>query len=245
MRPYSLHPESVRNLFNNIAPTYDLLNHLLSFRRDLYWRKMAVRELKGGEGWMLDVATGTGDVAIEIIRQGGLRKKVFGLDFSEPMLRKARDKIGGRNLLQKVVLGLGDALALPFRPNTFGGSLMAFGLRNIMEKERAISEMVRVVRPGAKVVILEFTLPRKGLMRKIYPFYFQRVLPRVGGWISGDRSAYAYLPESVLQFQFVEEYERLMQASGLTEVRSRPLTGGVASILSGKKKVDDSSILSL
>ncbi len=236
MKTYSLHPESIRNLFNNIAPTYDLLNHLLSLRRDLYWRKMAVREFKGYNGWMLDIATGTGDVVIEMIRQEDHERKAFGVDFSEPMIRRARKKLSKKGLLRRVGLGLGDALSLPFRENTFSGSMIAFGLRNIVEKEQSLSEMVRVVRSGGKVVILEFTFPQKGLMRRLYPVYFKRILPRIGGFISGDWSAYAYLPESVLHFRYAEEYEGLMRKSGLANVLSRPLTGGVASIISGMKK---------
>jgi len=236
MKPYSLHPESIQHLFNNIAPTYDLLNHLLSLRRDIYWRRMAVREFKEDEGWMLDVATGTGDMAIELVRQNGLKKRVLGLDFSKLMLEKAQEKILKRNLFHRVILGLGDALSLPCRDSTFSGSMIAFGLRNIIHKEQALSEMVRVIKPGGKVVILEFTYPRNGLMRKIYPVYFKKILPWIGGWISGDKSAYDYLPDSVSRFRFVEEYEALMRQSGLTDVHTRPLTGGIASIITGKKK---------
>ncbi|MBM4338901.1 MAG: bifunctional demethylmenaquinone methyltransferase/2-methoxy-6-polyprenyl-1,4-benzoquinol methylase UbiE [Deltaproteobacteria bacterium] len=236
MKTYSLHPESIRNLFNNIAPTYDLLNHLLSMRRDVYWRKMAVREFKGANGWMLDIATGTGDVAIEMIQQENHGRKVFGFDFSEPMIRRAHEKLSEKGLLQKVAIGLGDALSLPFRKNSFNGVMIAFGLRNIVEKEQAVSEMVRVVRPGGRVVILEFTFPQKGVMKRLYPIYFKKILPWIGGWISGDRGAYAYLPESVLHFRYAEEYEGLMRKSGLANVFSRPLTGGVASIISGIKK---------
>ena len=236
MKTYSLHPESIRNLFDNIAPTYDLLNHLLSFGRDAYWRKMAVREFDGSRGWMLDIATGTGNVAIEMVEQEDHERKVFGFDFSELMLRRAQHKLSRKGLHRKVALSLGNALSLHFRKNAFGGVMIAFGLRNIVEKEQALSEMVRVVRPDGKVVILEFTFPQKGLMRKIYPIYFKKILPRIGGWVSGDRGAYAYLPESVLHFRHAEEYEGLMRQSGLADVLSRPLTGGVASIISGIKK---------
>jgi demethylmenaquinone methyltransferase/2-methoxy-6-polyprenyl-1,4-benzoquinol methylase len=236
MKTYSLHPESIRNLFNNIAPTYDLLNRLLSLRRDLYWRKMAVQEFRGYRGWMLDVATGTGDVVIEMIRQEDHERKVFGFDFSEPMVRRAQEKLSKKGFSGMVALGLGDALSLPFRENTFSGAMVAFGLRNIVEKGQALSEMVRVVRPGGKVVVLEFTFPQKGLMRRLYPLYFKRILPWVGGSISGDRGAYAYLPESVLHFRYAEEYEGLMRKSGLANVLSRSLTGGVASVISGIKK---------
>jgi len=236
MKTYFLHPESIRSLFDNIAPTYDLLNHLLSLGRDFYWRKRAVQELKGLEGWILDIATGTGDVAVEMIYQGDHRRKVSGLDFSEPMIKKAKQKVSQKGLSQAITLSLGDALSLPFRDNTFSASLIAFGLRNIVQKERALSEMVRVIKTGGKVVVLEFTFPKKGLMRRIYPIYFQRVLPRVGGLISGDRGAYAYLPESVFHFASVENYEVLLRKAGLERVRSRSLTGGVASLISGEKK---------
>jgi demethylmenaquinone methyltransferase/2-methoxy-6-polyprenyl-1,4-benzoquinol methylase len=236
MGPYFLHPESIRRLFGNIAPTYDFLNHLLSLRRDFYWRKMAVRELEGLEGWMLDTATGTGDVAIEILRQNGHNRKVFGLDFSEPMIRGAQRKLLKRGLKQRIALSLGDALSLPFRENTFAASMMAFGLRNIVEKEQALAEMVRVIKQGGKVILLEFTLPRKGMMRRLYPTYFEKVLPLIGGIVSGDREAYAYLPESVLHFQDAEHYEEMMRKVGLKDVNSRLLTFGIASIISGMKK---------
>jgi demethylmenaquinone methyltransferase/2-methoxy-6-polyprenyl-1,4-benzoquinol methylase len=235
MNAYFLHPDSIRRLFGNIAPRYDLLNHLLSLRRDIYWRKMAVQELKGLEGWILDIATGTGDVAIEIIHQNGHQSKVFGLDFSEPMIQYAHRKSLKRGLSQAIALSLGDALFLPFRENTFSASMIAFGLRNILKKEKALAEMVRVVKEGGKVIILEFTFPKTGLMKRLYPIYFKRVLPWVGGLISGDRGAYAYLPESVYHFRYAENYEEIMRKAGLKKVISRPLTGGIASIISGIK----------
>jgi len=236
MRTYHLHPQSIRNLFDHIAPRYDLLNHLLSLRQDLYWRKRAIRELRGFEGWILDIATGTADVAIEIIRQDRHLRTVFGLDFSEPMIQRARQKIIRKGLVQTIHLSLGDALSLPFRENTFTASVMAFGLRNIVKKQEALSEMVRVVKRGGKVVILEFTYPQKGLMRWLYPLYFKKVLPWIGGLVSGDKGAYTYLPESVLHFQKAKDYEEIMKRSGLLNVTSCQLTGGVASIISGIKK---------
>ncbi len=238
MNTYRLHPESIRSLFNNIAPTYDLANHLLSLGRDFYWRKMAVQEMNGLEGWILDIATGTGDVAIKIIRQNGHHRKVFGIDFSEPMVKRAQQKVFREGLSQMIALSLGDALFLPFRDNAFSASTIAFGLRNIVKKEQALLEMVRVIKKGGKVIILEFTFPKKGLMRRLYPLYFQRVLPRIGGFISGDRGAYAYLPESVFHFASAENYMEIMRKIGLDSVRSRALTGGVASVISGTKKFE-------
>ena len=238
MNTYRLHPESIRSLFNNIAPTYDLANHLLSLGRDFYWRKMAVQQLRGVEGRILDIATGTGDVAIKIIRKNGDGRKVFGIDFSEPMIKKAQKKVLGAGLSQMIALSLGDAVFLPFRDNTFSASTIAFGLRNIVKKEQAVSEMVRVIKKGGKVIVLEFTFPKKGFMRSLYPLYFQKVLPRIGGFISGDRGAYAYLPESVFHFASAENYMEIMRKVGLENVRSQALTGGVASVISGTKKFE-------
>jgi demethylmenaquinone methyltransferase/2-methoxy-6-polyprenyl-1,4-benzoquinol methylase len=236
MNTYFLHPDSIRKLFDTIAPTYDFLNHLLSLRRDSYWRKIAVLELQGFGGWILDIATGTGDVAIEIAQQDGHQRKVFGLDFSKPMIRRAHQKLLKKDLLKTIALSLGDAISLPFRENIFSASIIAFGLRNIPDKEQALSEMVRVIRKGGKVIILEFTFPKHGLIKSLYPFYFKRVLPWVGGLISGDREAYAYLPESVSHFPGAEDYEEILRRFGLGKIRSRRLTFGIASIISGTKK---------
>jgi demethylmenaquinone methyltransferase/2-methoxy-6-polyprenyl-1,4-benzoquinol methylase len=199
------------------------------------WRREAVEELRGTTGWILDLATGTGDVALEIIRQANGDRRVMGIDFSEAMIRGANRKVLRKGLSGTLCLGLGDGVALPFRDNTFSASIIAFGLRNILEKERALSEMVRVTRAHGKVIVLEFTLPEKGLMKKLYPIYFRRILPCVGGWISRDRGAYAYLPESVLTHGRAEMYEKLLKQSGLTRVTSRPLTCGVASLIVGAK----------
>jgi len=236
MKTYLLHPDSIRDLFNAIAPRYDFLNHLLSLRRDIYWRKRAVRALHGIEGRILDIATGTGDVAIEIVRQGTGGRRVSGLDFSEPMLRKAHEKLLQNRLLPVISLTQSDAVTLPFRDNTFAASIMAFGLRNIPEKPRALSEMIRVTRKGGKVVILEFTLPQRGLVRILYPTYFMKVLPWIGGIISGNEGAYRYLPQSVFQFQSARNYLELMHDAGLTELHSHRLTFGIAHIMVGAKK---------
>ena len=237
MEPYSLQPESVRKLFDSIARRYDLLNHLLSLGRDIHWRKEAAHELKGLNGWFLDLATGTGDVAFETLRLGNGGRKIAGLDFSETMIRSAHRKRLKRHLQKTILLSLGDALSLPFRDNTFTASIVAFGLRNISEKEKALSEMVRVTRQGGKVIILEFTLPNHGWMQRIYPFYFAKILPRVGGLISGNKGAYRYLPESVFRFQSSEDYKALMRKSGLEKVLCRSLTQGIASLMVGTKNV--------
>jgi len=235
MQKYVLRPDSIRKLFDTVAPSYDFLNRLLSVRRDVTWRRKAVEELRGITGWILDLATGTGDVALEVIRQANGDRRVMGIDFSEAMIRGASRKVLRKGLSETICLSLGDGVALPFRDNTFSACIIAFGLRNILEKERALSEMVRVTRAHGKVIVLEFTLPQRGLMKRLYPLYFTRILPRVGGWISRDRGAYAYLPESVLQYGRPENYEELMRRSGLTQVTSRSLTCGIASVMVGVK----------
>ena len=202
----------------------------------MYWRTRAVRELNGVDGWILDIATGTGDVAIEIIRQGKGKRRVLGLDFSEPMLRKACEKLLKKRLLSAIDVSLGDALFLPFQDNTFNASVIAFGLRNILKKEEALAEMTRVTKKGGKVIVLEFTFPERGPMRRLYPSYFMKILPWVGGLISGDKGAYAYLPQSVFHFQSPEKYRELMKGVGLDNVTSTGLTFGIASIITGIKK---------
>lgn len=160
----------------------------------------------------------------------------MGIDFSEPMLRKACKKLLDQELSSSIALSLGDGVSLPFQDDTFNASMIAFGLRNIPEKERALSEMVRVTKGGGKVIILEFTLPGKGPMRRLYPFYFMKILPWMGGLISGDKGAYAYLPESVFHFQSPEKYKELMRRAGLDRVTSYGLTFGIASVIAGTKR---------
>lgn len=235
MSKYTLHPDSVKKLFETIAPYYDKLNHFLSLGIDIYWRKMAVKELKSIQGKILDIATGTADVAIEILKQNRFNKKIIGIDFSHSMLRKAKFKILKKGLEGSIFLILADALSLPFDDNIFDASIIAFGVRNIIDKEKSFSEMVRVVKKGGKVIVLELSLPEKGILRKIYPFYFKKILPFLGGGISGDKDAYEYLPESVYQFKGVNYYEALMRNSGLSDIIVRKLTSGIAFIITGVK----------
>jgi demethylmenaquinone methyltransferase/2-methoxy-6-polyprenyl-1,4-benzoquinol methylase len=236
MTRYHLDPDSIRSLFNSVAPRYDFLNHLLSLRRDVYWRRQAIRELDGIQGVLLDVATGTADLAIEALSQNNHSRSVMGVDFSGPMLRGAQRKLRKKHLSHQVLLALGDAVSLPFRESSFNASLIAFGLRNIPGKEQTLREMVRVTREGGKVIVLEFTLPRKGITRILYLLYFRKILPWIGGWVSGDKGAYAYLPESVFRFRHPEGYEELMKRAGLDQIHSRHLTFGIVSLLVGTKR---------
>jgi len=235
MAKYSLYPNSVKKLFDTIAPYYDHLNHLLSLGIDIYWRRTAVKELKGVDGMILDIATGTGDVAIAILNQNKFKSKVIGLDFSPPMIMKAKKKISKMGISSRILFILGDALSLPFSDNVFDASIIAFGLRNIFDKQKALSEMIRVVKVGGKVIILEFTLPEKGLLSKIYPFYFRKILPWIGGMLSGNKEAYEYLPESVYQFKEIIHYETLMKGFGLKDISLHHLTSGIAFVATGIK----------
>lgn len=213
-----------------------MLNHILSFGSDIYWRKKAAHELLGLDGWILDIATGTGDLAIEITKKDNCTRKVLGMDFSKNMIKRAYQKLEKKGLSNSISLSIGDALFLPFREETFSATIIAFGLRNIFNKDLAISEIKRVTKKGGKVVILEFTLPSNILMKKIYPIYFKRILPIIGGLISGDRGAYSYLPRSVIQFKNIEDYGSIMERYGLEILSIKKLTFGLASIITGIKK---------
>jgi len=242
----------VREMFSNIAHRYDLLNRLLSMRRDIYWRKFAVRELlkpvvskanlTGGDsfvplttGFYLDVATGTGDCAIEILRQGGEKKKVIGVDFTPEMIYAGRKKVEREGLSGCITLLETNAMGLPFDDNYFDGAMSAFGVRNFSDIKKGIREMRRVVKEKGKVVILEFTNPSNKIFKKIYHLYFKRVLPFIGGIISGRRYAYQYLPDSVMEFPDQKELKKIMEKEGLKDVRYFNLTFGIVAVHVGVK----------
>jgi len=225
---------AVRAMFDRIAPRYDLLNHLLSAGIDVRWRRAAVAALAAPPGArVLDLCTGTADLLMEALRRdaGG---EGCGLDFSGEMLSRAAGKLARAGLSPRARLIAGDAQSLPVRDGAFDGALVAFGIRNVAEPLRALSEMRRVLRPGGRAVVLEFSMPR-GLMGLLYRAYARHVLPRVGGWISGDSGAYAYLPASVERFATPAEFGALMERAGFTAVRWRPLTGGVAHVFQGDR----------
>lgn len=219
-------------MFSEIAPRYDLLNRLLSFGADLRWRKRAVAlALERGPKRILDLATGTGDLALLLKRQAP-RAEVVGVDFARPMLEIARRKAEAQGL--GVVFQEGDALALPFPDGHFDATTIAFGFRNFADYERALKELYRVLAPGGRLVILEFPPPPTGAFGLVYRLYFQRVLPLLGGLISGSFGAYRYLPESVEAFPPPEALKALMEEAGFS-VRYEVLTFGVAAIHVGDK----------
>ncbi|MDK2910312.1 MAG: demethylmenaquinone methyltransferase / 2-methoxy-6-polyprenyl,4-benzoquinol methylase [Bacteroidales bacterium] len=220
--------------FDEIAHRYDLLNRLLSFRIDQLWRKKLVRELPKGEAYhVLDVATGTADLALMAARRKGCR--VTGCDVAEKMMDIGRKKATRKKLDQKVTLVSGAAENLPFAPNTFDAAMVAFGVRNFNDLEKGLAEMNRVLKPGGKILVLEFSIPQNRIFKALYLFYFLKVLPFLGGFISGNRKAYAYLPESVLKFPQGEEFLGLLQKAGFTGTQYKNLTMGIATLYQGIK----------
>jgi demethylmenaquinone methyltransferase/2-methoxy-6-polyprenyl-1,4-benzoquinol methylase len=217
----------VRRIFSQIAPRYDLLNHLLSFNIDKAWRRRAIAALD----WERS-PTGTYDVAAELSRQQGFRGHVVGADFAEPMLRAGLGKVS----LAIVGPVVADALELPLRDASVAGATVAFGIRNVADLDVALREVRRVLEPEARFVILEFTTPRSAIVRALYHLYFHRILPRIGAAISGHATAYRYLPRSVAHFPAEEELAARMRAAGFVDVRWQSLTFGIAAIHSGTKR---------
>jgi demethylmenaquinone methyltransferase/2-methoxy-6-polyprenyl-1,4-benzoquinol methylase len=221
-------------MFDRIAPRYDLLNHVLSGGIDIHWRRRAVDVLAAAPGArVLDLCTGTADLLIEALGRDGASRGV-GLDMSMPMLTRAAGKLSRVGMAGRAGLVAGDVQALPVRDGAFDGALIGFGIRNVGDAAGALAEMRRVLRPAGRLVVLEFSMPR-GPMGVLYRAYARHVLPRLGGWISGDRGAYAYLPASVARFPTPAELGALMEGAGFTDVRWQPLTGGVAHVHQGDR----------
>jgi demethylmenaquinone methyltransferase/2-methoxy-6-polyprenyl-1,4-benzoquinol methylase len=229
----------IRTMFGNIARHYDLLNHLLSLNVDRYWRWRTTRLAPPGPGPVLDVCTGTGDLALAYDRAAKGRLPIIGTDFCLPMLLPARDKTRRRRAADRIRFLEADTQQLPFPDDTFALTTVAFGLRNVTDTDRGIAEMVRVTRPGGRVAILEFSRPRHWLLGRLYRAYFRWVLPAVGQWISRSREqAYSYLPASVLEFPDGEALAAKLRSHGLTQVRWHPLTFGIATLYVGTKGAD-------
>jgi demethylmenaquinone methyltransferase / 2-methoxy-6-polyprenyl-1,4-benzoquinol methylase len=226
-------------MFSAIAPKYDLLNTILSFGIDRYWRKIAVNELyPQKEDWILDVATGTADVALEMASRMPNSIKIFGADFSFPMLQLGDKKISKKNLKAEINLGQADGEMLPCYDNSFDGAIVAFGVRNFSNLEVGLAEMRRVLKPGKKIVVLEFSIPELKIFKLLYMFYFNCLLPLVGKMISGHQFAYKYLPQSVSRFPSGQEMTLLIEKAGFKEVKCIPLTFGIVSVYTGLKNVE-------
>jgi len=219
--------EYVRGIFRDIAPRYDLLNHLLSLNIDTRWRRRAVDDL-GWEatpaGRYLDLCAGTLDLAAELATRKGFRGTVVGADFVLPML------VRGKGKADRVTPLNADALDLPFADAVFDGATVGFGVRNLIDLDAGLREAARVLRPGARFVVLEFTTPPRQPLRGLYFFYFRRILPLIGRLVSKHRTAYTWLPESVLAFPEPEALSERMRAAGFDQVRYRRMMGGVCAV---------------
>ena len=238
MKPYNTDQtkkEEVREMFDNIAPKYDLLNHTLSMSIDRVWRRRVVGEVRRAKpGRILDVATGTGDLAIAMARR--IRDvQVLGVDLSEQMLAVARRKIEARGLDGRIVLDRGDAERLAVADASVDVATVAFGVRNFGDLGAGLRELARTIKPGGKVVILEFSRPRNRVFRALYEFYSYKILPRIGGLVSRDKRAYEYLPASVGEFPAPEEFMAMMARAGFRNCRARSQRFGIAQIYIGER----------
>jgi demethylmenaquinone methyltransferase/2-methoxy-6-polyprenyl-1,4-benzoquinol methylase len=221
--------EQVQRIFSEIAPRYDLLNHVLSLNVDRRWRRAAVSRLdweRAPRGLFLDACAGTFDLALELARRDGFGGTVVATDFAHPMLVEGSPKIGREGV--RAVCA--DSLVLPFAQATFDGATVGFGVRNLADVRSGIRELHRVLLPGARLVVLEFTEPPNRLVRAGYLFYFRRILPVVGRLISGHPWAYTYLPESVRDFPGPAELGAVFEEAGFSHVQWRLLSGGIAAL---------------
>lgn len=224
----------VQQIFSEIAPRYDLLNHLLSFNIDKRWRRKALEVLqwtRAPQGRYLDLCAGTLDVGAELSRRPGFRGFIIGADFAEPMLRAGVGKAPARTLSPVTA----DALQLPIADGVAQGAIVAFGIRNVADLDACLAEVRRILAPGARFVILEFTTPRWRVVRWGYHLYFHNILPLIGGIISGHRSAYRYLPKSVAHFPDERALAQRMERAGFRSVGWRTLSMGIAAIHWGEK----------
>ncbi len=238
VKPYEKDAEKkhqISKMFNNISGKYDFLNHFLSAGIDRRWRKKAIAELKEIDPKIiLDVATGTADLALEAERQ--LKpEKIIGIDIAVKMLDIGRQKISKKGLVEIITLDEGDSENLPFQDNTFDAVTVAFGVRNFANVENGLKEMIRVLKPGGKCVILEFSKPKVFPIKHLYNFYFKKILPGIGRMTSKDKKAYAYLYESVQAFPEGEDFIELLNKLGLNQTKCEALTMGICSIYSGVK----------
>ncbi len=226
----------VKRIFSEIAPRYDLLNHVLSLNIDRRWRRQAIARLgvdRDQSGRYLDLCAGTMDIAAQISKVPGFRGLVIGADFAEPMLRAGADKLQGGRIAPLTA----DAIQLPLASGQLAGAIVAFGIRNVADLEASLNEVFRVLAPDARLVILEFSTPRVRLLRALYQAYFHYILPLIGRLVSGHRTAYHYLPRSVANFPVEEELAKKMENAGFRKVTWSSLSFGVAAIHVGERPI--------
>lgn len=225
--------ETIRDMFAGVAPRYDLLNHLLSASLDRRWRRRAAEALAARAGErILDLCAGTGDQALALAPSGA---RIVASDFCLPMLARARPKLRRVGGMAPVPMAA-DALALPYVDGVFDGATVSFGLRNVADLDRALSELARVVRPGGRLVVLEFMVPARQPLRSLYLLYFRHVLPTVGRLLSPRGSAYSYLPSSVLEFPQRQGFTRRMRETGFVDARWRSLALGIVGLYEGTRQ---------
>ncbi len=234
-------PEPSRNdvgqMFNRISRRYDFLNRLLSLGTDVSWRRKMARFLRcRDDQHVLDLATGTADQILALFEKSDKVKSGIGMDLAEKMLELGRKKIERRGLSEVISLKVGDATEIPTGNETFDAVTVSFGIRNVTNVTKGLEEMYRVLRPGGRVLILEFSLPSNRLIRSAHLFYLRHILSRMGTWLSGDSYAYRYLNETIETFAHGEAFCDLLRAAGFTAVEAHPLTFGVATIYQGDRR---------
>jgi demethylmenaquinone methyltransferase/2-methoxy-6-polyprenyl-1,4-benzoquinol methylase len=228
--------EKVREMFDNIAPSYDRLNHILSMNVDKLWRRHALKEIVDGTPQrILDVACGTGDSTISIAKAAAEGSSVTGADISEGMMALVKGKAEKAGVGERIGLQVADGEALPYEEASFDRVTCAFGIRNFEHKEKGLEEFFRVVKPGGKAVILELSVPQNRVVRWAYDLYFLHVLPGIGGAVSGDKAAYRYLPASVHKFPSPKDFCRMMEDAGFRNVRCRTFTFGLCRMFVGER----------
>ena len=228
--------EKVQEMFDNIAPTYDQLNHVLSMNVDKLWRRHALKAIVDGSAQrILDVACGTGDSTISIARAAGEGSMVTGADISEGMMALVKGKAEKAGVSDRIVLQVADGEALPYGDGAFDRVTCAFGIRNFEHKEKGLEEFRRVLVPGGRAVILELSVPQNRLVRWAYDLYFTHLLPAIGGAVSGDKAAYRYLPASVHNFPAPAAFCRMMEEAGFRDVRCRTFTFGLCRMFTGER----------
>jgi demethylmenaquinone methyltransferase/2-methoxy-6-polyprenyl-1,4-benzoquinol methylase len=232
------HEVDICRMFDRIAPRYDLLNHLLSFGQDFFWRRKAAKYLnssRNGKFEILDLATGTGDLLISLFRENPNITKAVGLDVSENMLAICREKINSHKLTEQISLVQADAAGIPLPEKSFDAVTIAFGIRNTADTFETLKEMHRILRPGGVSLILEFSLPVNRILRRCYLFYLRRFVPLLGCVVSGDDYAYRYFGKTVENFYNADDFCTLMKEAGFLNVRANQLTAGVVCIYRGHK----------